>query len=1391
MRKLILTALGVLLSMCNFAQTTPNRKVIKYSLKDGLSFGFVNSIIQDNKGFMWFATADGLNRFDGINFKVYKYDPTKPEGLPGNYLEMMFKDPQEEIWVSTRRGLFKFNTSTEQFTPFYLTGNPADRINSVNHISVADKNTLWFSCNNLGMFSYNKNTRQIKEFSKRNVPAMSNNSISMSLQDSHGLLWLAEQGGTLSVYHVKSGVILSKATEVDASRVKAGRLNAICEDHNQNVWIGTSQGLAYYVRNENKFYLINGPKHHLRSNYFYSLLEDSQKNLLIGLQDGGLYKLDLQELQKTTPEKIGIEPVRSEDNYNITERTIQSLYQDKDNNVWAGTYGDGIYMVSSVPEKFMKFQTKQTSGYSTSLLRYYGMCLDADGLLWLGSDGDGIYKKNLNGDVLKHYYADGKNGSLTNNAILCAAKDNANNLWFGSYEQGLFRYDKPTDKFINFTHSGGNPASLCSNDVRVIYPDSHNSLWIGTNGGGISRMAGNGNTFINYNNGNSSLGSNNIRAICEDNDGNLFIGTYGSGLWYYDRVKDKFSNISADKQMAEYLPSRVIYSLKMYPGNKLLIGTEDDGLLFFDIKTKSLSRITEANGLANNTINAIQPDEDYNIWASTNKGISKIDVNGKIVNYDASNGLQTGHFSPNAVMYSLKDKFICFGGTEGYNIFFPQQVKTSSFKPNIVITALQLFGKEVEVGKKDNILTEVVADARQITLKPDQSVFSIQYAALNYAYTDKSEFAYQLEGLDKSWNYVKNQKSATYRYLNPGTYNFKVKAANQDGVWFDNYTSLKIVILPPWYKTWWAYLCYFVIGAVLVYYYLRYKSNQARLKYEIRIANISAEKEKELVEKKLSFFTNISHEFRTPLTLIINPVKEMIANNNDETDNINNLHLIYRNSRRLLSLVDHLLLFRKADTDGDKLKVVKLNFVNLCREVFLCFSFQAKTKNINFNLECSLETIELYADREKMEIVLFNLLSNAIKFTPKGGSVCCTLTEDEKGVNLYIKDSGAGIPPGTGDQLFDRFYQVQDAAQSQPGFGIGLYLVKMFINSHKGAISYESKPGDGTTFKIELLKGKEHFGSAFVFEDVVETSVFLDELMDFNEPETVVLESINTVKVNTYDTLLAAKNTMLIIEDNLQIRQYVKQIFQAEFEVFEADNGLDGFEMASKLIPSIIICDVMMDGISGIELCSRVKEDVALNNIPVILLTASTLPEIRLKGIEGGADDYITKPFEKEVLIARVHGLLRNKENLHKYFYNEITFKTNDFKISADYKEFLEKCIKIVEEHLEDRDFCIKDVADRIGMSHSNFYKKIKCISGSSANEFIRFVRLRKSAELMITTDCSVAEAAYKVGINDKKYFREKFSKLFGLNPSDYIKKFRQPYHNQNVRSIANSRRNS
>jgi len=614
-----------------------------------------------------------------------------------------------------------------------------------------------------------------------------------------------------------------------------------------------------------------------------------------------------------------------------------------------------------------------------------------------------------------------------------------------------------------------------------------------------------------------------------------------------------------------------------------------------------------------------------------------------------------------------------------------------------------------------------------------------------------------------------------YTRLDPGSYTLRVNCTTPDGKWLQKELTLRIVVLPPWYRTAWAYMLYVLVLTGIIYWFLRNRFRETRLKYEVKLANANAEfqrnlqeKEKELNERRIDFFTGVSHEFRTPLSLIINPVKDLLLNS--EGQDRKDLDIVYRNSKRLLSLVDQLLLFRKADAVANSLQIAPLNIVVVCREVYLCFVQQAKLNDICFELEVPEDSVIIYADREKIEIILFNLISNAIKYTPKGQTVIVRLSESANNIIIEVVDSGPGIPANAGASIFEKFYRSGKQGQ-QSGFGIGLYLAKQFTDQHYGRLTFKSSGDYGTVFSLELLKGTQHFGSIEITDMPGSTSALLAELAgdkkDDQEPATADKAGYQGQEIFT------DKKTILVIDDDDHIRKYIRSVLESIYIIYEAENAEAGLAIARKKQPDMIVCDVMMPGMNGIELCAIIKQDQQLSYIPMILLTASAGLENKIKGLESGADDYIQKPFEKDVLIARIANLLQTRSNLQDYFFNTVTLKSPDIAISDEYKLFLEKCISIVERHITDENFSIKVLAAEIGMSHSNLYRKVKSLSGHTVNGFIRYIRLRKAAQLLIESDMNVNEVALETGFNSIKYFRTQFFNLFGVNPSDFLKQKR------------------
>ncbi len=794
-------------------------------------------------------------------------------------------------------------------------------------------------------------------------------------------------------------------------------------------------------------------------------------------------------------------------------------------------------------------------------------------------------------------------------------------------------------------------------------------------------------------------------------------------------------------------------------------------MILFDTKKAVIKkRYSSVDGLCNNAVLNIEEDATGFLWLSTFNGLSKFDpVTGRFKNFYESDGLQSSQFSYNA-SYKLRSGELLYGGINGFNVFVPEKITNRTFTPPLHITNILINNKTAS--EAGNYIKEAGnSGISELRIPFKEAVLSFEFTALEYTSPEKISYAYYLDGWDKNWNYPGNIHNINYNNISEGSYKLRIKSTNANGDWSNAETVLTITILPPWYRSILAYLLYILITGSLVYTFYRYRLKQAQLHYKVKLTELNAEKEKEINEKRQSFFTNITHEFRTPLTLIINPLKDLLKQG-ERKEEKEELNAVYRNARRLLSLVDQLLLFRKTESETGKLQASPLNIYDVCHDAYLYFKQQAKTRHILYEFIAPNNSVELFADKAKLEIVFYNLLSNAFKYTADGGRISCSVIETDLQVAVTITDNGRGVPQYVGKRIFDKFYQVNEVDMPvKPGFGIGLYLVKQMVEEHKGIISYRSAAGEGTTFTVLLQKGKEHFDASQISIKAQQNeSLLLGEINEGIEPLTAAPKQ----STDGLESVVSEKLSILLVDDNDQIRSYLVKVFAANYITYEANSAEKGLTLAKEMMPDVIISDVVMEEMTGIDFCKLVKENASLSHIPFILITGSSSNEQKLRGIEYGADDFITKPFETDMLVAKVQSLIKKQENLQKYFYNEITHQQHSLNISGEFKEFLEACIEVVERNLDKDDFTIQVLASEMGMSHSKLYKKIKTISGQSANAFIRFIRLRKAAELFINSDYNINETAFYVGIKDIKYFREQFTKTFGMKPSEYIEKYRK-----------------
>lgn len=1345
-RLLVITFLCFL---CKYKALAGDPNIVRYlGIEQGLSNNAVTCIYQDHNGFMWFGTYDGLNKYDGYSFKVFRNIIGNNASLVDNHVYCLDGDLNNNVWIGCEKGISVYNPVRSIFySPQFKKAHSSsfNQIHDGVHIIRQVKNAIFTGTQANGLIVFENgelNGNQITVDGLKD--AQQNCSVTAIEYDSvQQSVWVFVEGVGLCKYNFSGKNLVIVNSSIKQS-------NCIKKIKNSNILL---------VGNDNGLFSFNSSSGVYSNNLLplktrvTKIIEDRQNVCWIASDGDGVWLM--QENRQ---------PVQFSTSGNgINSNAVYDIYEDADGRKWIGALRGGVNIVEPKSTSFKKISFNNTGQDEVINDFILSFCEDEKQNVWIGTDGAGLRYWDRAANLFLKFTHTGNASSLSGNFITGITRDDENEIWISTWFNGINRYIKSTHTFKHY--SCFNPQTHQNeNNVWFTYEDRQKRLWASATNNGCLYIFNR--SFDRFEIFDSSIF--NFQSMTEDSAGNLWAGNY-SLLVRLD---------VANKHHKIYNIGYTVRSIHEDKKHNFWIGTEGGGLLLFNRKNGTYERITTQDGLPGNTILKILEDTQGNLWLSTYNGLCRFNFASKSFrNFSQSDGLQSNQFSFNAAL-ALKSGEFLFGGIKGFNIFYPDSIYNRKNIPPLFLTGLRI--DNVPVEEDDNYVSERSIDKiTAIKLPFDKAVLSLDFIALEYSSVDKLKYAYYLQGWDKNWNMVNNIRTANYSRLQEGNYIFYVKVMNADGVWSNETALLTIKVLPPWYRTWWAYLLYlFTIGSA-IYVYVLYNKRQERLRYEIKLAHLENEKEKEIAEKQVSFFTHISHEFRSPLTLIINPLKELISDENNAAIH-KKIIMVHRNAKRLLSLVDQLLLFRKVESVDEHLLIEKFNITETCNEVFLSFAQHAASKNILFNFYKPDNKIFIYGDREKIEIILFNLLSNALKYTPPGGEISLKIIDAAEHIEISVKDSGTGIPADVGNKLFASFYQANNTGKaSQTGFGIGLYVSQKLAIAHSGKISYTSQVGKGAEFVLKLLKGKEHFAKAIISEEQKTNQTILYELME--DPDEINMNETDRLKENDskiIDKITSGLPTMVVVDDNAEMRHYLKEIFEKSFTVYEAGDGNAAYGIIVKENPDIVISDVMMKQMSGIELCKKIKENNSLAHIPVILLTANASEEAKLQGIESGAEDYINKPFDEKIIVAKVQNILKGRNRMQQYFLNSVISKPTSGFI-ADHKVFIENCIEIIERHLDNPDFTVQTFCREIGMSHPNLYKKVKAVSGLTVNVFVRYLRLRKAAELLINTHEAISEVALVTGFNDIKYFREQFSKLFGMNPSEFIKKYRKPLGNR------------
>jgi signal transduction histidine kinase/ligand-binding sensor domain-containing protein/DNA-binding response OmpR family regulator len=1343
------------------------------TVDQGLTHNEVTSFFKDSKGFLWIGTTAGLNRFDGYTVRNFVNDVRDSFSITNSYIQHITPFPHGKIGILTSSGLNIYDPKTEKFQPaskrmFKTLGLPDAPLNNI----VSDhEHNFWFSYNTRGLWKVNEKTGSVQQITHRedDKNSIATDSVSGFSQDQQKNRWIIHANGIFEKI-TENGKVLYRNDFLFQENNHESFDYEIYADKAGDLWMYAANGVAgvyYYDIQKNTFTHAHQASADLKlnNNIVRSIAEDNAGRIWIATDHGGVnvYNKETKQITYITH--------RDEDDKSVGQNSINTLYKDNEGIIWVGTFKKGV---SYYHENLIRFPLYKSSPANLLGLPFGDVnrfVEDDKGNLWIGTNGGGLIYFDRKSDRFTQYkYNPNDPNSLSNNVIVSLLIDSNKKLWIGTYYGGLNCFDGK--KFKRYMNRPGDPGSLPDNNVWEIFEDSRDRLWVGTLSQGLNLFDRKTETFTQFKSGDlNSVHDNYISALHEDKEGNLWIGT-ARGIDVLMRQTSRFIHYNANANDSTSLSDDGVLDILEDSQGRIWIATRG-GLNYYDKKSKQFGVLTVDDGLPSNTVLTVLEDNFGNLWVSTPNGISHLtgkkndkEIKFNFHNYDEADGLQGKQFNENAAYKTSLGELI-FGGANGFNMFKPEQLGMNQVPPKVVLSDFQLFQQSVRPGEateNGTLLPVSITESDHITLPYDKNFFTFEVAALNYFHPEKNQYRYTLEGLNSGWlNADSKSRRLTYTNLDPGDYVLKVKAANNDGIWSDEMTSLKITILPPFWKTKTAFLLYMMFLLAALFITRKLIQQREQMKFAIQQERQEAIRMHELDMMKIKFFTNVSHEFRTPLTLILTPIEKILRQTTDN-DQQNQFRLIQRNAKRLLNLVNQLLDFRKMEVQEIRFNPSEGDIIQFIRETASSFSDLSEKKNIVFSFQTSTAELETLFDQDKLEKILFNLLSNAFKFTREHGKVSVTVTvvenSGEKWLIIQVQDTGIGIAADKLDKIFDRFFQNElPKSIVNQGSGIGLSITKEFVRIHGGTVSVESEIDRGSTFTVRLPI-TEVFEHAHVRAEAIETlEPFLEWLPtqdDGTSPEN------------------GRKPTILLVEDNEDFRFYLKDNLKFEFKIIEAPNGLEGWQQALQQLPDLIVSDVMMPEMNGMELCKKIKQDQRVSHIPVILLTARTAEEQKLEGLQTGADDYITKPFSFEILISRIRNLIVQREKFHKAFPLQHEVKASELNITSLDAKFIDNAIKCVEKNVGNADFSVEDLSRQMGISRANFYKKILSLTGKSPLEFIRTIRLQHAAQLLEKSQLSVSEVAYSVGFNNPKYFARYFKEEYNELPSSYAMRKRK-----------------
>ena len=1297
------------------------------STSEGLSHHTVMSAVQDGEGCMWFATHDGLNRYDGYDFRVFRHSPDKPHSIADNNIRRVAVDSCGRVWAATKRGVSVYDSSTQKFLNIPTSSAVTDFVeigDGVVMIGTAEQ--LLFYDINEGLF--------VDEMLSDAVSTMGVS----SLLRKGDVVWLGTSDEGLFTYSISRGELMRSALLSSRRAVQQ-----MLFDPQGRLWVAT-EGDGLYCLDVERRELVSHFRHGrgISSNFVRALAFDTQGALWIGTYGGlDIYKDGKITSLRSNPFGEG----------SLSQNSIRSITCDNQGGMWLGTYFGGLNYYHPMANHFEHI-TRTADGRSLSSNFIGCIVEDSDGTLWIGTNSGGVNHYNPRTKQVRHYLADlnPKEGVESNDIKAICVDPLGRQVYVGAHAGGLNILDRRSGRVQYYT-----PSNTETLDIYAILPKDDNSLWIGSLDG-LWEFDTRRHCFVCPSVTTSSPRNLRIRSLFVDSHRNLWVGGE-DGLQVYAIGQAGLTEVRNAAVEAE---QRVEAVNGIFENSQRMVWIATGyGLFCYNPILNTLRHLTVKDGLPSNTINGVEEDTNGRLWISTNHGLSLYNpYTGTFRNYSTEDGLPSNNFNPSSHCHS-KGGRLYFGGLNGITSFVPEMLHNNPYTPAPMLTALHLFDTEELPYEEGSVLPRSITHTEKLNLPYNKNSFALHFSVPNYLSGQHNTFEWILEGYDKEWTTSSSQRSTSYANLPHGTYTFRLRCANNSGKWSDEEASLEVCIRPAWWQTVWARLgmLLVVVGVAL----LIFRSVLARknIENQLRLEQQESAHKEELGQMKMRFFINISHEFRTPLTLIINPLSEMIGRADDGWMR-KQLKYVERNATRLLHLINQLMDYRRADLGVFKLRVGQVNVHRVVSENFSYYESLAQTKKIKYTLHSEVEDRRLLVDEQYLELILNNLLSNAFKYTSSGAvSVSVGVVGEE--LVLKVSDTGVGIAAEHQSRIFERFYQ---AGSDHIGSGVGLSLVQRLVELHHGRIELESAPGEGSTFVVVLPQRAE----AYSAEELEGADPKEPRAHTSNTQEMYILDGEHAEEESVEEDEVGHHGTILIAEDEDDIRDYLRKGLGKKFNTLLAKDGRQALELLADNKVDLVLTDMMMPVMDGIKLCVQIKQNVKTSHIPVIMISAKSDLNDQMNALGAGADDYLVKPFAMPVLEAKVRNVLRTQHRLHDKVSGSLAIVPEELCFNALDEQILKRAVEVVRENIDNSKFSTDDFAKAMNMSRSNLHLKLKSLTGESALDFIHKVRFEEACRLLKDGRWSVSEISDKVGFSTPSYFATSFKKYMGCLPTEY-----------------------